>query len=337
MISVTDAERRARLGRRHYLASPAAKVERATRALIGLHSSDPASVFLSARVRVKNFHIGDLERALYERRSLVRMLGMRRTMFVVDRDVGAVMDASCTQALAPAERRKLVQLVEHQGHASDGAKWLRRVEQLTMRALDELGAATATELSSVVPELKLKLTMGEGKKWGGDFGISTRVLFLLATEGRIVRTRPKGSWISSQYRWATTASRWTTRSSCFHASKSTTAPVTTPAPSPTVLRPPRGSSPPPPRSWCVCSVRSCSARSARSRSSDSAWPLPFSSTPPSCGSYWCTPRWNLLGDRNWWLPGWLDRILPRIHIEGRHDLDAELAALTEAESSPTAP
>ena len=46
---------------------------------------------------------------------------------------------------------------------------------------------------------------------------------------------------------------------------------------------------------------------------------------------------ELLGDRNWWLPGWLDRILPRIHIDGGHDLDAELAALTESESSPTAP
>jgi RND superfamily putative drug exporter len=26
---------------------------------------------------------------------------------------------------------------------------------------------------------------------------------------------------------------------------------------------------------------------------------------------------ELLGDRNWWLPGWLDRILPRVHIEGK--------------------
>src|SRR5690606_30989150 len=25
---------------------------------------------------------------------------------------------------------------------------------------------------------------------------------------------------------------------------------------------------------------------------------------------------ELLGDRNWWLPGWLDRILPRIDVEG---------------------
>jgi hypothetical protein len=35
-------------------------------------------------------------------------------------------------------------------------------------------------------------------------GISTRVLFLLATDGRIVRGRPLGSWVSGQYRWART-------------------------------------------------------------------------------------------------------------------------------------
>jgi RND superfamily putative drug exporter len=30
---------------------------------------------------------------------------------------------------------------------------------------------------------------------------------------------------------------------------------------------------------------------------------------------------ELLGDRNWWLPGWLDRLLPRIDVEGpMHDL-----------------
>ncbi len=28
---------------------------------------------------------------------------------------------------------------------------------------------------------------------------------------------------------------------------------------------------------------------------------------------------KLLGDRNWWLPGWLDRLLPNVHAEG-HDL-----------------
>jgi putative drug exporter of the RND superfamily len=36
---------------------------------------------------------------------------------------------------------------------------------------------------------------------------------------------------------------------------------------------------------------------------------------------------ELLGDRNWWIPHWLDRILPRVHIEAPPDLDAEFAEL----------
>ena len=28
---------------------------------------------------------------------------------------------------------------------------------------------------------------------------------------------------------------------------------------------------------------------------------------------------ELLGDRNWWLPRWLDRLLPQIDVEGHAD------------------
>jgi RND superfamily putative drug exporter len=28
---------------------------------------------------------------------------------------------------------------------------------------------------------------------------------------------------------------------------------------------------------------------------------------------------ELLGDKNWWLPGWLDRILPNVDVEGHID------------------
>jgi putative drug exporter of the RND superfamily len=38
---------------------------------------------------------------------------------------------------------------------------------------------------------------------------------------------------------------------------------------------------------------------------------------------------ELLGDRNWWLPAWLDRLLPHVRVEGRELPDAE-AALPEA-------
>jgi RND superfamily putative drug exporter len=34
---------------------------------------------------------------------------------------------------------------------------------------------------------------------------------------------------------------------------------------------------------------------------------------------------ELLGERNWWLPRWLDRLLPSLHVEGAPDHDAQLA------------
>jgi RND superfamily putative drug exporter len=40
---------------------------------------------------------------------------------------------------------------------------------------------------------------------------------------------------------------------------------------------------------------------------------------------------ELLGDRNWWIPKWLDRILPTVHVEPAEDLDAELRQLDEEE------
>jgi RND superfamily putative drug exporter len=38
---------------------------------------------------------------------------------------------------------------------------------------------------------------------------------------------------------------------------------------------------------------------------------------------------ELLGDRNWYIPKWLDRILPRVHIEGRRDEEVEERAQEE--------
>ncbi len=206
MKTIVNGERRARLGLRHRLAHRTISPEQAAAGVVGLHSSDPASVFLSAWTRVAGFTSADLEDALYARRRLVRMLGMRSTLFVVPLETAAVMDEACTRAYAPAERRRLIRMLEEQGVASPshGARWLGRVETATLDALTRRGEATARELTKDVPELGTKLLFGEGKAWAGMMGVSTRVLFLLAADARVVRARPLGSWMSGQYRWART-------------------------------------------------------------------------------------------------------------------------------------
>jgi len=211
MRHIADAERRARLGLRHRLATPARAREVTTVAgdLVGLHATDPASVFLSAAARLAApaTAIVDLERALYDDRRLVRTLGMRRTMFVIPLDLVPVIQAACTDAIAAVERRRLLALIESAGIATDGAAWLRRAEDRTLAALEGSDGRTGAELSKAVPELQERVLLGEGKKWGGAVGLTTRVLFLLGAEQRAVRGRPKGGWTSTQHRWVA-MDRW---------------------------------------------------------------------------------------------------------------------------------
>jgi len=63
---------------------------------VGLHATHPKTVFLAARARMRDANVGAIERALYEERALVRMLGMRRTMFVVPLDLAAASWISST-------------------------------------------------------------------------------------------------------------------------------------------------------------------------------------------------------------------------------------------------
>jgi hypothetical protein len=203
MRTVSNEERRAKLGIRHSLAQPAADVVRAADSMVALHSSDPVTVYLSARARVPGFKQGDLEHDLYETKSLVRILAMRRTMFVVPLEMAPILHNSSTVALIGPERRRLERWVEEFEIAEDGPAWVADVSSKTLSALEKRGEAVAVELTKDVPELGEKITFykSDGSVLS-TVGMSTRILFLLATEGRVVRGRPKGTWVSSMYRWA---------------------------------------------------------------------------------------------------------------------------------------
>jgi DNA glycosylase AlkZ-like len=204
MRRISVEERRARLGRRHHLA-PAARstsVEEVAGDLVGLHSTGAAAVYLSAWARMRSVSIPDVERALYDDRTIVRILGMRRTVFVVPLDLAPVIEAACTRKIAAWMRRQSTQLIEAGGIAKDGGRWLRRAESAAHRALLARGEATASELGEDVPALRARIRFGEGKRWAAEQSMSTRVLWQLAADGLAIRGRPRGGWNSTQYRWA---------------------------------------------------------------------------------------------------------------------------------------
>ncbi|HEX6724928.1 MAG TPA: crosslink repair DNA glycosylase YcaQ family protein, partial [Gaiella sp.] len=209
MRRIDTTERRARLVVRHRLA-PATRVSdpvEAAASLVALHSTDAATVFLSTWARSHGFETGLLERALYEERTLVRMLGMRRTLWVVTDELAPVVDAACTRAVAARERARLEQLVAQSDLADDPADWIDGVAAATLAALAERGEAFTSDLTRADPLLATKIRLGAGTRWEAEVSAASRILPLLAAEGKVVRGRPRGGWTHGQYRWALTSGR----------------------------------------------------------------------------------------------------------------------------------
>src|SRR5262245_49152150 len=117
MQRIDAAERRRRIGARHGLARRAEKSDLARLAdgLAGVHATDPASVYLELWARTTGLVHGDVERALYDDRTLVKVLGMRRTMFVTSPSFAAIVHAATAVDIAVGERKRLYQMLEGAG------------------------------------------------------------------------------------------------------------------------------------------------------------------------------------------------------------------------------
>lgn len=139
--------------------------------LVALHATDPASVHLAvaARTAGPGAAVDDIDRALYDDTAIVRVMGMRRTLWAVPAALVPVVAAACGRAIAAVAAR---------------------------------GAALTRELTHDVPRLEATVRLGGTSKWAVDVGLSSRVVLLLTCDGRLVRTRPRGGWTSRQHRYA---------------------------------------------------------------------------------------------------------------------------------------
>lgn len=208
MQRIDLAERRRRLAVRHGLApgsQPGHAADVAKR-LVALHSTDPATVYLSVRARTSGpVTPADIEDSLYQRRELVRMLAMRRTVFVVPLESFPAVQASTTDRLARDQRTTLVKHLRDLTEITDPDPWLAEVERSVLSLFhDRRAPVTAAELSAAEPRLKTTLRMAEGKTYAANPNITSRVLLVLAAQGHIIRGRPIGTWLSQQYRWSLT-------------------------------------------------------------------------------------------------------------------------------------
>ena len=205
--TVSDDERRARLGVRHALAPDhrATTVERAVAAVTCLHATEPASVHLSAHARCGATR-DDVRRALHEDRTVVLQLAMRRTVFAFPRDLLPAVLGSASARVATQLAARLAKEVEQNDLTDDGAAWVAATCAATLQRLRE-APATTQQLREALPALALRLQISPGKAYGAELPVAPRLLGVLAADGRVVRGRPAAGWKTSRPVWAT-AEEW---------------------------------------------------------------------------------------------------------------------------------
>lgn len=208
----TTEARRARLVARHHLDGSAADPLQAATDLVVLHATDPATVYLTVLARCPDATLGDVSRTMYDDRQLVRMLAMRRTLFVVPHDLAPVVHHAAGLGIASQQRRLLVRQLRRfptdPPVPDDVEGWLADVESSVERALTARGEALANALSTDEPRLRTSFLPTTDKAYDVKRTITSQVLTVMAAEGRIVRAAPRGGWLVRQHTWQPATSWW---------------------------------------------------------------------------------------------------------------------------------
>nr|WP_090274991.1 winged helix DNA-binding domain-containing protein [Mycolicibacterium komanii]CRL67948.1 hypothetical protein CPGR_00876 [Mycolicibacterium komanii] len=201
MRRFTVDERRARLARRHFLGAPAGSVDAAVEGVLGLHATDPATPYLSLWARLPGFAAGELDADLYERRTLVKHLAMRRTLWTVRIGDLPLIQSAASDRVADNERRRVIADAQKAGLCTDGDAWLDAAGAAVLRYLTAHGPTSAKDLRAALPELAGTWDPAPGKRWGGETPLAPRILTVLSVRGDIVRGPNDGRWITSRPRW----------------------------------------------------------------------------------------------------------------------------------------
>jgi len=173
--------------------------------LLALHATDAPSVYLSVLARVPGLVLDDVRDALFGRRTLVKVLAMRRTMFVVRRETVPVVHAAAALAVARRLRTRLLKelaTLPTDPPVDDAEAFLAAVEAQVHDALASQGPLDGASLSRAAPLLRTAFLPTTDKTWDVRRTLTSPLLSLLSAEGEVVRGEPRGSWSSNRHVWS---------------------------------------------------------------------------------------------------------------------------------------
>ncbi|MCW2754714.1 MAG: hypothetical protein JWQ32_2125 [Marmoricola sp.] len=203
MQKVSDDQRRARLALRHGLAVPYGGIDVATEAMTCWHATEPASVHLAVHARTGATR-EQVDAALYDDRSVVKQLAMRRTVFAFPRALLPAVWGSAAARVAVQQRSQLARDVVKHGITDDGPAWVEQACDAVLSHLHVSGPTSTVRLREVIPMLDARMSLSPDKTWGAEVSVAPRVLTTLAASGAVMRGENEGGWKISRPRWTAT-------------------------------------------------------------------------------------------------------------------------------------
>ncbi|CAG1002952.1 MAG: winged helix DNA-binding domain-containing protein [Candidatus Methanoperedens sp.] len=149
--------------------------------ICGLHAQVASTPYLSLWNRIDNFQKEDLSKELYERRTLIKIWGVRATLYIVSEDHVVEYYQATKQA---GGRHPLIRF--------------EPIHDRMLKILDEKGPLTAKELTEHISELKNIVNT----KYG-DMSLGQWNLRQMCHSAILVPSKPKGDWTSNLHTYVT--------------------------------------------------------------------------------------------------------------------------------------
>lgn len=163
---------------------------------MALHSSDPASVYLSAAARMERPTIETIESELYDDPTVIRHHAMRRTLWVMTPRIAEAAHAACSRKIAAAERTKALKWLE------GDEEWLDDATARVVGLVAERGPMPTRDVGDALPDLARPIVLAAGTPNEATISGHGRALLIAAFDGGVTRGRPLGSWVGTQYAWS---------------------------------------------------------------------------------------------------------------------------------------
>lgn len=149
--------------------------------ICGLHAQVASTPYLSLWNRIDNFQKEDLSKELYERRTLIKIWGVRATLHIVPADHVVEYYQATKRA---GGRHPLIKF--------------EPIHYRILKILDEKGPLTAQELTDHISELKNKV-----KTKYGEMSLGQWSLRQMCHSAILVPGKPKGDWTSNLHTYVT--------------------------------------------------------------------------------------------------------------------------------------